>query len=151
MKDAGMSDEELVKAMENLCLAYDNMCHLDSLKISKRDLPFPPPLNQAWKLLSKVIDRLHLRNHVDPKCKLLYNAEDKLPSAYNTMACEQTFVWASRLKKVICAMPRLHQFFFLHRSVKRRNKYTELCHLHRKTPVLPKLSQVNRFSQQDRD
>ena len=58
MKDAGMSDEELVRAMENLCLAYDNMCHLDSLKISK----FPPPLNQAWKLLSKVIDRLHLRN-----------------------------------------------------------------------------------------
>ncbi len=41
MKDAGMSDEELVEAMENLCLAYDNMCHLDSLKISKRDLPFP--------------------------------------------------------------------------------------------------------------
>ncbi len=151
MKDAGMSDEELVEAMENLCLAYDNMCHLDSLKISKRDLPFPPPLNQAWKMLSKVIDRLHLRNHVDPKCKLLYNAEDKLPSAYNTMACEQTFVWASRLKKVICAMPRLHQFFFLHRSVKWRNKYTELCHLHRKTPVLPKLSQANRFSQQDRD
>ena len=127
------------------------MCHLDSLKISKRDLPFPPPLNQAWKLLSKVIDHLHLRNHVDPKYKLLYNAEDKLPSAYNTMACEQTFVWASRLKKVICAMPRLHQFFFLHRSVKRRNKYTELCHLRRKTPVLPKLSQANRFSQQDRD
>ena len=70
MKDAGMSDEDMVKAMEDICLAYDNiMCHVDSLKLSKKDLPFPPPLNQAWKLISKVIDRLHLHNHVDPKCR----------------------------------------------------------------------------------
>jgi hypothetical protein len=71
------------------------MCHVDSLKVAKKDLPFPSPLNEAWKLVSKVIDRLHLRNHVDPKCKQLYNADDKVPEQFNTMACEQTFVWAN--------------------------------------------------------
>jgi hypothetical protein len=37
----------------------------------------------------------YLRNHVDPKCKQLYNADDKVPEQFNTMACEQTFVWAN--------------------------------------------------------
>ncbi|KAL9976855.1 hypothetical protein ACROYT_G014192 [Oculina patagonica] len=143
LQDAGKSAEDIKKAMGATCLAYD-MCHVDSLRLAKKDLPFPAPFNQAWKLVSKVIDRLHLRNHKDPACKRLYNAEDKLPSQYNTMACEQTFVWASRLKKVICAMPRLHQFFFLHRSVKQRNTYTQRCHQNNKTPVLPKLAKVDR-------
>ena len=49
MKESGMLDEELVKEMENLCLAYDNMCHLNSLKLAQKDLPFPAPLHQAWK------------------------------------------------------------------------------------------------------
>ena len=44
------------------------------------------------------------------------------------MAAEQTFVWASRFKKIVCAMPRLHHFFYLHRAIKRRNAYTERCH-----------------------
>ncbi len=144
LQDAGKSAEDIKKAMGATCLAYD-MCHVDSLRLAKKDLPFPAPFNQAWKLVSKVIDRLHLRNHKDPACKRLYNAEDKLPSQYNTMACEQTFVWASRLKKVICAMPRLHQFFFLHRSVKQRNTYTQRCHQNNKTPVLPKLAKVDRW------
>jgi TorA maturation chaperone TorD len=57
------------------------------------------------------------------------------------MACEQTFIWASHLKKVICAMPQIDQFF-LHRLVKYRKKYTEKCHRHRKTPILPKLGKA---------
>ena len=82
------------------------------LRISKLDLPVLEPFNEAWKLISKVIDRLHLRNHVDPKYKELCDADQKIPLAYNTMACEQTFVWASRFKKVMCAMPHVHQVFF---------------------------------------
>ena len=139
MLDDGQSVYNVRKTIASTCLAYDNMCHVDSLKISKKDLPFPKPLHEAWKLVPKAIDRLHLRNHFDPKCKQLYNADDKIPPQYNTMACEQTFVWASRFKKVMYAMPRLHQFFFLHRLVKYRNKYTEKCHYNCKSPVLPKL------------
>ncbi len=136
------SDEEIRQALSSICLAYDNMCHMDSLKISKQDLPLPKPFNEAWKLISKVIDRLHLSNHVDPKCKLMYSADDKVPEHFNTMACEQTFVWASRFKKVICSMPHIHHLFFLHRIVKYRNKYTEKCRRLKKTPVLPKLSKT---------
>lgn len=138
LKDAGHSDESIVQAMSETVLAYDNMCHLDSLKASKVQLPFPKPFDEAWKCIGKVIDRLHLRNHVDPKCKRMYNPDDVVPQSFNTMACEQTFIWASRFKKVMCAMPHIHQFFFLHRLVKYRNKYNEKCHLNRKTPVLPK-------------
>jgi hypothetical protein len=115
------------------------MCHIDSLKVAKKDLHFPSLLNEAWKLVSKVIDRLHLRNHVDPKCKQLYNADDKVPKQFNMMACEQTFVWASRFKKIICAMPHTHQFFFLHCLVKYQNRYTEKCQKNSRSPVLPRL------------
>lgn len=76
---------------------------------------------------------------MDPKCKRLYNPDEKIPAAFNTMACEQTFIWASRFKKIICAMPHIHQFFFMHRLVKYRNNYTEKCHSNCKVPVLPKI------------
>lgn len=46
---------------------------MDSVAISKDDLSLPKPLNKAWKSISKVIDCLHLWNHVDPKSKVLYN------------------------------------------------------------------------------
>ncbi|CAB3985930.1 Hypothetical predicted protein [Paramuricea clavata] len=105
------SDDDIRQAMSSICLAYDNMCHMDSLKIAKRDLPLPKPFDECWKLISKVIDRLHLRNHVDPKCERMYNADEKVPPQFNTMACEQIFIWASRFKKVMCAMPHVHQFF----------------------------------------
>lgn len=86
------SDEEIRQAMSSICLAYGNMCHINSLRISKSDLPLPGPFNEAWKLISKVIDRLHLKNHVDPKCKKLYNADDIVPQEFNTMACEQSYM-----------------------------------------------------------
>lgn len=125
MQDAGETEANITAAMSCTTLANDNVCHVDSLKIAKKDLPFPTPMDKAWSSVNKVINRLHLRNHKDSRCKQLYST-DRIPPEYNTMACEQTFVWASCLKKIVCAMGRLHQFFFLHRSVKHRNKYTEL-------------------------
>ena len=71
----GHNDMEICEAMSSVCLSYDNMCHMDGLNIAKDDLPLPKPFNKAWKLVSKVIDRLHLRNHVDKKCQKLYNPE----------------------------------------------------------------------------
>ena len=136
----GSATEEVTKVMKSITLSYDNMCHVDNMKICRKDLPLGAPLNTTWKDMGKVIDRLHLRNHKDPKCKREYNPEGKLPKEYNSMAAEQTFVWASRMKKIVCAMPRLHHFFYLHRSIKRRNAYTQRCYQQNKTPVLPKLS-----------
>lgn len=70
LKASGKSDEELLQAMEETVLAYDNMCHLDSLRISRKDLPLPAPFNKMWQKVGKVIDRLHLQNHKDPLCKV---------------------------------------------------------------------------------
>ena len=124
--------------MSKTILAYDNMCHVDGLKAAAKDLPFPPPLHKVWASSVKVIDKLHIRNHKDVKCKTTYNPEGKVPDGFNSMAAEQTFVWGSRLKCIMCAMPRLHQFFYLHRAVKRRNRYTQHCHQLSKVPLLPR-------------
>ena len=75
LKASGKSDEELLQAMEETVLAYDNMCHLDALHISRKDFPLPVPFNKMWQKVGKVIDRLHLQNHKDPKCKIMYNPD----------------------------------------------------------------------------
>ena len=138
--DAVLTAEQLDEKISHTVIAYDNMCHVDGLKLAKLDLPFQKPFDKMWQRVVKVIDRLHIRNHKDDKCKTVYNPDGKIPAKYNTMAAEQTNVWASRLKRIICAMPRIHQFFYLHRSIKRRNLYTQRCHLNKKTPLLPKQS-----------
>ena len=138
--DRGLPSQEVEEKMTKTILAYDNMCHVDALKVAAKDLPFPPPLHKAWASIVKVIDKLHIRNHKDVKCKTTYNPEGKVPDGFNSMAAEQTFVWGSRFKRIMCAMPRLHQFFYLHRAVKRRNRYTQHCHNLSKVPLLPKQS-----------
>lgn len=75
--------------MSETILAYDNMCHLDGMNVAKQDLPFPHPLNKMWLTIVKVIDRLHIRNHKDQKCKTLHNQNGKIPEKFNSMAAEQ--------------------------------------------------------------
>ena len=55
MQEEGHCDEEIYKAMSSVCLSYDNMCHMDGLKIAREDLPLPKPFNKAWELVGKVI------------------------------------------------------------------------------------------------
>lgn len=98
-------------------------------------------LKYIWGDVQKIIDTLHIRNHRDQRCKSKYNPaelKENYPT-YNTMSCEQTFVWLSRYKKVLCAMPKEHFHFYMHRMVKRRNKYIEYCYNHKKRPLLPKV------------
>ena len=78
LKASGKSDEELLQAMEETVLAYDNMCHLDSLYTSRRDLPLPAPFNKMWQKVGKVIDHLHLQNNKDPLCNVKYNPDNSL-------------------------------------------------------------------------
>ena len=111
-KANGKTDEELLEMMEKTILAYDNMCHLDSLRISRKDLPLPAPFNKMWQKVGKVIDRLHLQNHKDSLCKVKYNPDNSLPESFNTMAAEQVNIWASRLKRIMVSMPYMHHMFF---------------------------------------
>ena len=123
-----------------LFLAYDNMCHLDGLRAAKNLLPWRSPWDKAWISVKKIIDRLHISNHKDKKCKEKYDPsslKEEIPNG-NTMAAEQTFVWLSRFKKILCAMPKVHHLFFLHRMVKHRNNYTVRCYKNGRKPLLPK-------------
>ena len=89
---------------------------------------------------NQVIDPLHISNHKNPKCHDLYNpkkATDSIPDC-NLMIAEQTFSWLSRYKKILNSMPKNHHLFFLHRTVYRRNQYTELCQRLKRKPLLPK-------------
>ena len=142
LKNDGKSDEDILQAIKDTVLAYDNMCHLDNLRASKKDLPLTFPFNKMWQDVKKVIDRLHLQNHVDPNCKLRYDPDAILSDSFNTMAAEQVNVWASRLKRIMTAMPYLHHMFFFHLMVKRRNNYTEFCYKVGKMPILPKSAKL---------
>ena len=90
------------------------MCHLDNLKVARRLLPLPGDHKYIWQDITKVIDELHMKNHKDERCKVMYNPEKAkaIGPAVNTMSCEQTFAWLSRYKRVICAMPKTHFHFF---------------------------------------
>lgn len=129
--------DKLEDTIKNYVLCYDNMCQLDSLKASKEDLPFPPPLNTMWRDIQKIIDRLHLQNHKQDKCKELYNPDKVLPEGYNTMVAEQTFAWFSRFKKIANSMSQTHHLFYIHRNIKRRNAYSSRCRQRGKEPLLP--------------
>ena len=121
-------------------LSYDNMCHLDSLRVARNPLPLPGDLKYIWSDIRKIIDSLHIKNHKDKKCHEVYNP-DKIKESnptFNTMSCEQTFSWLSRYKKLLASMGKCHHHFFLHRIVKRRNKYISFCYANGRRPVQPK-------------
>lgn len=132
------------------------MCHLNNLKVAKKPLPLPGELKHIWldtvkvndlKLhttdcycyLMKVIDDLHLSNHKDKRCHEDYSMEKikRDNPNFNTMACEQTFAWLSRHKKILCAMTKCHFHFYLHRMIKRRNTYITYCYSVGKRVVSP--------------
>ncbi|XP_078366040.1 uncharacterized protein LOC144650252 [Oculina patagonica] len=95
-------------------LSYDNMCSVNKMLVAKQPLPLGKPFDTLWLDVNKVIDRLHLKNHKDPRCKELYSSDslkDKIPNL-NTPVAEQTFVWAARFKQILGAMPKRH-FLFL--------------------------------------
>ena len=90
--------------------------------------------------IKKVIDSLHIKNHKDPLCLQQYNPNEVITDDnMNTMTCEQTFAWFSRYKKILCAMPKVHHHFYIHRMVKRRNAYISWCYSIGRRPIQPKV------------
>ncbi|KAK3707806.1 hypothetical protein QZH41_011972, partial [Actinostola sp. cb2023] len=60
---------------EKFILSYDNMCNLCNMRAARQPLPLPKPYDELWLKIKKVIDRLHLRNHKNPKCHIEYSSE----------------------------------------------------------------------------
>ena len=120
-------------------LSYDNMCHIDELKLLHVKLNLTEPFCDMWQKINKVIDDLHIRNHTRPSCKTLYNP-DQVKTLYpeaNTMQCEQTFAWLARYKKILNSTSKVNFHFMLHRLVVGRNSYTERCYKEGRRPLLP--------------
>ena len=64
--------------------------------------------------IMQVIDSFHYKHHIDPECKVKYNpsvVRDKCPNV-NLMCCEQTFIWLSKYKEIVCTMSKNHHLFF---------------------------------------
>ena len=118
---------------DKFVLSYDNMCHIDCLDL------LPAPFDEMWLKIKKVIDPLHLKNHIQPDCKVLFNPESvrTLYPTANFMQCEQTFAWLGRYKKILNSTPKAHFNFLIHRLVVGRNNYTERCYSRNKKPLLP--------------
>ena len=120
------------------------MCNVEKMLIARQKLPLEAPYDRLFVEVNKVIDLLHIRNHIDLKCKEIFNP-DKLKELYpqlNTPVAEQTFIFASRFKKILGAMLKSHFLFFYHRILIRRNRYTEKCYKANTTSVLPKVRSV---------
>ena len=132
-----------VSQWRSIWLAYDNMCQLVKCKASSHLLPLPSPFNKMWHNVNKIVDALHIKNHVDPKCHTdlhpdnFFDMYPDFKGQRNTQAAEQTFVWLGRFKKIVCSMSKTHHLFYLHRMVKYRNRYNELCYQEGKKPLLP--------------
>ena len=102
------------------------ICNLARLNAARTPLPLPPPLDQMWLKTTKIIDVFHLRNHISEECKHQFSplsVKQQYPDM-NTQVGEQTFTWLYHFKHILCAMPKVHHLFYLHRMVVRRNKYT---------------------------
>lgn len=125
---------------EEMFLAYVNMCHLARMKAATRPLPLPPPLNDVWSNMTKVIDSFHLPNHISQVCKNTFSPEamKKKQAHFNTQVGEQTFTWLHNYSNILSSMPKQHHLFYLHRMVIRRNLYTARCYHTGKRPILPK-------------
>lgn len=123
-----------------LYLAFDNMCHIDNLKMLKKPLPLDgPDMPDVWNRINKVIDPLHILNHKNKKCLETYHPDkvkESFPEA-NMMVCEQTFAWLGRFKKILNSTPKTNAHFLLHRLVLARNRYTEHCYKENRKPLLP--------------
>ena len=133
-----------VEEFRKYYLSYDNMCHIDELRLLSKPLPLPEPYNKMWFEINKVIDPLHLANHSRRKCKELYDpekAKKDFPEA-NFMSAEQTFAWQGRYKKIFNSMTKTHFHFMIHRLIKGRNRYTSCCYKRNRKPLLPSAKAV---------
>ena len=96
--------EKTINALDDKIkyLCYDNACHLAGV-------------NENLKNKTFVIDRFHLKNHTQTKCKTTHNCETYPQlTGLNTEICEQKFTHVSNLKHQVKHMNKNRfKLFFL--------------------------------------
>ena len=71
---------------KRVIVSYNNICHLNNLKVAKKPLPLPSNLQYLWLDMTKIIDELHIKNHADKRCIEKYNPKEVLSEDMNTMS-----------------------------------------------------------------
>ena len=72
---------------KKITVSYDSMCHLNNLKVARQPLPLPGDLAYLWLDMKKIVDDLHIKNHLHPRCEQYRTPAD----IGNIIVCEQTF------------------------------------------------------------
>ena len=123
-----------------ITVAYDNICNVEKMRITRKPLPLPPPYNKLWMNVQKIIDVFDFPNHISATCREQFSPlqfKETHPH-FNTQSGEQTFAWVGRYKRILCSMTKNNHLFYLHRMVLRRNLYTARCYQFGRKPILPK-------------
>jgi len=71
------------------------MSNLGQLCVAKREPHFPEPYNLMWIKVQKIVDRLHVKNHKHPLCKIKYGSND-LKEKSPQHACGRTDLYLGR-------------------------------------------------------
>ena len=80
-----------IRKSKKYYFSYDNVCNLSNMKLWRNPLPIKSFPNLWTDNLVKIIDNLHLHNHVRESCRTNFNPnilKEVLPHG-NTMICEQ--------------------------------------------------------------
>ena len=95
-----------VRKKKRFFLSYDNICNLSRMHLWREPLLFKSFANLWTENLVKIIDNLHLHNHVRKSCHTDFNPKilkAELPHA-NTMICEQAETYEFWLKSRVLSM-----------------------------------------------
>jgi hypothetical protein len=106
---------DILQHSESTCnyLIYDNACSLQHF-LKLRKIETLSPRGAILQSMTFIIDRLHIKNHVNPNCHANFDAndfEDLLK--VNTVVCEETNFWLSRFKYIMKHMNFQRFNFFL--------------------------------------
>ena len=93
---------------EDMYLVYDNMCNVCKLKASHKRLLLNPPFQDAWLNLRKIIDSLHLANHVNPQCHTKYSPQPLKDKHPHSCKLENRCLWMGRFKHIVSAVNKIH-------------------------------------------
>jgi hypothetical protein len=107
-------------------MCYDDMCHLDRfIELRKDRNSFMAFLHT----IKKYIDRFHLKNHQNEKCKLKYDPDtEPLLQGVNTEVCEQTNAWLKGFQSTVRQMnPYRFKMFMLYMCHLKNKIYAQKC------------------------
>ena len=112
---------------------------------SSPETPSSPSSNGPGMVESrKIIDVFHFGNHIfeDGRKRVCPNKVKEDHPSFNTQAGEETFVWVSQFRHILCSMTKHTIFFFSHNYIEwfyaEIHIHQSKCYMNGRKPILPK-------------